>query len=204
VVVRLWRDIISSSLAQQGTFNMAVQGSAEGAEALLARGHFGLLTPLKLHPSPSRVLSAVASGEATVAILSAPAEGEPPEATWWVQMETPRLQVVAALPFLATKEGAEPQAFIVAPIPPEPTGRDRTLLRLEPEAEHTRPRIAAAFAAIGMPTRWLLRRDLPNPMALAEVGGFLTPDDPRLTALPFQRIQILGAYAEPETEDLPA
>lgn len=204
VVVRLWRDVISSSLAQQGPFNMAAPGTAEGVEAQLARGHFGLLTPLKLYPTPSRVLSAVASGEATVAIMPAPAEGEPSEAPWWVQMEAPRLQVVAGLPFLATREGAEPQAFVVAPIVPEPTGRDRTLLRLEPEAEHTRPRIAAAFAAIGLPTRWLLRRDLPNPMALAEVQGFLAPDDPRLASLPFQRIQILGAYAEPETEDLPA
>jgi chorismate mutase/prephenate dehydratase len=204
VVVRLWRDVISSSLAQQGPFNMAAPGSAEGVEAQLARGHFGLLTPLKLYPTPSRVLSAVASGEATVAIMPAPGEGEPPEAAWWVQMEAPRLQVVAGLPFLATREGAEPKAFVVAPIVPEPTGRDRTLLRLEPEAEHTRPRIAAAFASIGLPTRWLLRRDLPNPMALAEVQGFLAPDDPRLASLPFQRIQILGAYAEPETEDLPA
>ncbi|EHM03107.1 chorismate mutase, partial [Acetobacteraceae bacterium AT-5844] len=204
VVARLWRDVISSSLAQQGPFSMAVQDSADGQVAALARGHFGLLTPLRLHPSPPRVLSSVASGEASVAILPAPTEGEPPEAAWWVQMEAPRLQVVAGLPFLAGKDGVEPQAFIVAPIAPEPTGRDRTLLRLEPEAEHTRPRIAAAFAAIGMPARWLLRRDLPNPMALAEVDGFLTPNDPRLASLPFPRIQILGAYAEPETEDLPA
>ncbi len=203
VVVRLWRDIIASSLAQQGPFSMAVQESQDGFAASLARGHFGLLTPLKLHPTPSRVLASVAGGETSVAILPAPAEGEPPEAAWWVQMEAPRLQVVAGLPFLSTREGAEPKAFVIAPIAPEPTGRDRTLLRLEPEVEHTRPRIAAAFAAIGLPARWLLRRDLPNPMALAEIDGFLAPDDPRLAALPFQRIQILGAYAEPETEDQP-
>jgi chorismate mutase / prephenate dehydratase len=201
VLVRLWRDIIASSLAQQGNFAMSAQGGAEGVAARLARGHFGLLTPLKLHHTPSRVLAAVAGGEASVAILPAPEEGEPAEAAWWMQMEAPRLQVVAGLPFLAGPDGAAPQAFAIAPIAPEPSGRDRTLLRLEPEAEHGRARISSAFAAAGLPPRWLLRRDLPAPMALAEVEGFVHPDDPRLAALPFPRIQILGAYAEPVTED---
>jgi chorismate mutase len=201
VLVRLWRDIIASSLAQQGAFSMAVQGGAEGAAARFARGHFGLLTPMKLLPTPSRVLAAVAGGEASVAILPAPEEGEPAEAAWWMQMEAPRLQVVAGLPFLTGREGAEPRAFAIAPIAPEASGQDRTLLRLEPAPEHSRARITAAFAAAGLPPRWLLRRDLPAPMALAEVEGFLTPDDPRLAALPFPRIQILGAYAEPVTED---
>jgi chorismate mutase len=208
-LVRLWRDVIASSLAQQGPFSMAVQastpgdggGGPEGTSARLARGHFGLLTPMKVHPTPSRVLSAVAAGEASVAILPAPREGEPHEAAWWVQMEAPRLQVIVGLPFLATRDSPEPQAFAIAPMAPEPTGRDRTLLRLEPEADHTRPRITAAFTAIGLVPRWVMRRDLPNPMALVEVEGFLAPDDPRLAALPFPRTQILGAYAEPETED---
>jgi chorismate mutase len=208
VLVRLWRDIIASSLAQQGSFTMAVPGTQgggpEAVAALLARGHFGMLTPMKLHQTPLRVLSAVAAGEASVAILPAPQEGESHEAAWWVQIEAPLLQVVAGLPFLTTKDNPEPQAFAIAAIAPEPTGRDRTLLRLEAGDDHTRPRITAALAAIGLKPRWLLRRDLPNPMALAEVEGFLTPDDPRLAALPFPRIQILGAYAEPETEDPPA
>jgi chorismate mutase / prephenate dehydratase len=199
VVVQVWRDIIASSLAQQGAFSMVVQGGAESTAARMARGHFGLLTPLKLHPTPSRVLAAVAAGEASVAILPAPEEGEAPETAWWMQMEAPRLQVVAALPFLADR--AEPQAFAVAAMPPEPSGRDRTLLRLEPAPEHSRARIVAAFAAAGLPARWLLRHDLPAPAALAEVEGFLLPDDARLAALPFPRTQILGAYAEPVTED---
>jgi chorismate mutase len=201
VLVRLWRDIIASSLAQQGGFCMAVPGAADGAAARFARGHFGLLTPMKLLPSPSRVLSAVAAGEANVAILPAPEEGEPAEAAWWMQMEAPRLQVVAGLPFLAGAEGTMPQAFAIATSAPENSGRDRTLLRLEPEAGQGRARIAAAFATAGLPPRWLLRRDQPAPVALAEVEGFVQPDDPRLAALPFPRIQILGAYAEPVTED---
>ncbi|MBO1073388.1 chorismate mutase [Roseomonas marmotae] len=204
VLVRLWRDIITSSLAQQAPLSMAVHGSAEANATRLARGHFGLLTPMKLNPTPSRVLSAVASGEASIGILAAPEEGEAPEAAWWTQMEAPRLQVVAGLPFLAERDSPEPQAFAIALAEPEPSGRDRTLIRLEPEAEHSRARIASAFAAIGLPPRRVLRRELPAPMALVEVEGFVTAEDPRLTSLPFQHIQILGAYAEPEPEEMPA
>ncbi|MCQ4161441.1 chorismate mutase [Roseomonas sp. GC11] len=206
-IVRLWREIIAASLAQQGHFTVAAQGGAaqngepaQDAMARLARGHFGLLTPLKLHPTPSRVLASVAQGEAAVAVLPAPQEGERPEAAWWTQLETPRLRVVAALPFLSPR-GEAPLAYAVAPLVADATGRDRSLLRLEPTPEQTRPRIAAALAAAGLAPRWLIRRDAPNPMALAEVDGFLEEGDPRLAILPFQRLQILGAYAEPEPEE---
>lgn len=210
-VVRFWREIIAASLAQQGAFAVVALGEAgvESPLARLARAHFGALTPLRLHPTPSRVLASVASGEAAVAVLPAPEEGERPEAAWWAQMETPRLHIVAALPFLAPaetgreggREKAPPQAFAVSPLAPDATGRDRSLLRFEPGPEHSRARILSLLTAAGLPPRWLLRRDSPTPMALAEIEGFLAEGDPRLAALPFPRLQILGAYAEPEPEE---
>ncbi|HWX49840.1 MAG TPA: chorismate mutase [Roseomonas sp.] len=202
-VVRLWREIIAASLAQQSAFSVAVAGEAgtDSPLARLARAHFGLPTPLKLHATPSRVLASVAAGEAAVAVLPAPREDERAEAAWWTQMEPSRLRVVLALPFLAPRGSGGAEAYAVAPLPPEPTGRDCSLLRLELEPEHSRARILAALTAAGLAPRWLLRRDVSTPMALAEVEGFLTEDDPRLAALPFPRMQILGAYAEPEPEE---
>jgi chorismate mutase len=207
-VVRFWREIIASSLAQQSQFSVAAAGPLQGATPgspepaaiRLARLHFGPQTPLKIYHSPSRVLAAVAAGEASVAVLPAPEEGEPLDAAWWIQMETPRLQVVAALPFLCPRDTG-PQAYAVAPLLPDATGQDRSLLRFEPDADFSRARIAAALSAAGLPPRWLIRRDVPIPMALAEVEGFLLEDDPRLAALPFPRLQILGAYAAPEPEE---
>ncbi|MDJ0390117.1 chorismate mutase [Roseomonas sp. E05] len=202
-VVRLWREIIAASLAQQGAFTVAVPGEpgADSPLVRLARAHFGLPTPLKLHATPSRALASVANGEAAVAVLPAPQEGERPEAAWWAQLEPSRLRVVLALPFLAPQGNGGTPAYAVAPLAPEPTGRDRSLLRLEPGPEHSRARIQAALAAAGLAPRWLLRQDMPTPMALAELEGFLTEADPRLAALPFPRMQILGAYAEPEPEE---
>ncbi|MFB9969974.1 chorismate mutase [Pseudoroseomonas cervicalis] len=205
-IIRLWREIIAASLAQQGHFTVAAQSGPQGEAgadliARLAREHFGLLTPLKLHPTHSRVLASVANGEAAVAVLPAPQEGERPELAWWTQLDTPRLRIVAALPFLSGRE-QEPAAFAVAPLMADATGRDRSLLRIEPEPEMSRARITALLAGAGLPPRWVMRRDLPNPMALAEVEGLLEEGDPRLAGLPFPRLQILGAYAEPEPEEV--
>ena len=193
VVARLWRDIIASSLAQQGPFSMAACGAADGAAAHAARGHFGLLTRLTLHPTPAGALAAVAAGEATVAILPAAERGDRPAAAWWMQMEVPRLQVLAALPFLAGPEGARPEALAVAAFRPEPSGRDRTLLRFA--GVNDVGRIGGALAALGLPPCRVIWHHAPA--ALAEVEGFLDPADPRLAALPFSSVQVLGAYAEP-------
>ncbi|WP_160000539.1 chorismate mutase [Roseomonas sp. 18066] len=209
---RLWREVIASSLAQQGNFAVAAvqgEGNADSASVRLARAHFGLLTPLKLQATTNRALASVASGEAAVAVLPAPQDGEKPEAAWWTQMETPRLRIVAGLPFLAPPEPngaaeavlAAPEAYAVAALVPDATGRDRSLLRIEPEPEQSRARIAAALTGVGLPPRWMIRRDAPTPMALVEVEGFLAEEDPRLAGLPFPRLQILGAYAEPEPEE---
>ncbi|MFC3126947.1 chorismate mutase [Pseudoroseomonas globiformis] len=199
-LVRFWREMIAASLAQQGNFTVAIPAeTGEDSCARLARAHFGVLTPLKLHSTPFRALAAVAGGESAVAILPPPEDAERPDPAWWMQMEAPRLRVVAALPFLAAPD-ASPQGYAIATLAPEPTGRDRSLIRIEPGADHSRPRIAALLTAAGLPPRWLIRRESPLPMALAEVPGFLAEDDSRLAALPFPRLTILGTYAEPEPE----
>lgn len=201
VVLRVWREIIAASLAQQGPFSVAVAPGE--ALAGLARGHFGGLTPLRPHPTPCLALAALERGEASLAVLPAPCEEEPAEAAWWTRMQAPRLQVVAALPFLAA--GAAPGACVVAALPPEPTGRDHSLLRLVPvpgqPRDHAVAALGAALEAAGLPPLALLWREQPEPAMLAVVEGFLEAGDPRLAALPFPHLQILGAYAEPEPEE---
>lgn len=198
-IVRIWREIFMASTAIQGAFSVAVH-APQSAEARLAREHFGPITPIRVHPTPARALAAVSEGEASVAVLPAPAESDGGEAPWWARLDVPRLQVVARLPFIGATP--EPAALVVAAAPPDPSGDDRSLLLIEAEADAPRGRIAQALAEAGLAGGALLvLRAGDTTLALAEVVGFLSADDPRLAALPWARRTILGAYAAPVAGD---
>ena len=198
-LVRLWREILASSSAQQGGFSVAVH-SRGSEQARLAREHFGSLTPLRSLPRAADALAAVAAGEAQVAVLPLPEEAEPAEAAWWTNLDSPRLQVIARLPFLAA--GAGPEALAVAPGAADPSGADRSLLRLEVTDDRTPTDFDIALTAAGLSPRMLMvRRDGGVTRALAEVDGVLDIADPRLALLPVERALPLGFYAVPVRGD---
>jgi chorismate mutase/prephenate dehydratase len=195
-VVRLWRDLFAASTALQGPFAVAVCAGGEGMR--LAREHFGLLTPLVEAPAPARALAMLASGEVPVAVLPAPEEGEPAGAAWWTALDSPRLQVSARLPFWSTGGAPGAEALVVTPGAPDPSGEDRSLLRLQGGVAESRTGLRGALADAGMPPRHLLlRRDGPAPLALAEVEGVVEAGDPRLAALRVDHVLPLGFYAVP-------
>jgi chorismate mutase len=197
-LVRIWREVLAASTAMQGLLTLAA--FAPHPELLqLAREHFGPSVPLRVHPTAARALSAVSAGEASIALLPVPQESEPAEGCWWTFLDAPRLQVVARLPFLRTPGQQGPEALVVSPLPPDATGADRSLLRIEDEAGHSRDRIVQILAAAGLaPRNLILRRNgEAATLALAEVDGFFQPGDPTLQALPL-RAWPIGAYAVPE------
>ncbi|MBW6400271.1 chorismate mutase [Roseomonas sp. HJA6] len=199
-IVRIWREIFMASSAIQGAVSVAVHAPA--GETRLAQEHFGPIAPMRVHPTPARALAAVSAGEASVAVLPLPAEGEEAATAWWAWLDVPRLQVVARLPFMAATDGVG--ALVVAPVPPDPSGEDRSLVLVEAEARASRGRIAQGFEEAGFTmTSLLLARAADETLALAEVEGFLGAEDPRLAALPWPRRTILGAYSAPVPGDQP-
>ena len=201
-IVRIWREIFMASTAIQGGFTAAVFApNPQSGHARLAREHFGPITPIRVHPTPARALAAMSAGEASVAVLPLPVDGEAAEDAWWARLDVPRLQVVARLPFVTEPPGG-PGALVVAPVAPDPSGDDRTLLLLEAEAGAQRGRLLQAFAAAGLSvTSLLMTRAGAATLALAEIEGFLGAGDARLAALPWARRTILGAYAAPVAGD---
>jgi len=199
-VVRLWRDIFAVSTGLQGAFTVAVQAGA--ATERLAREHFGALTPQRTVPSAASALALVAAGEAALAVLPLPREDEPDEAVWWSGLDSPRLQVGARLPFWS---GAEPaaEALVVMPGAPDPSGDDRSMLRVEARAPgQSRAQLMACLAEAGLAARQVvLRRGPAGLAALVEVEGAVAPGDPRLAALPAERVLPLGFYAAPLRQD---
>ena len=201
-IVRIWREIFMASTAIQGGFSAAVYAPGpQSGHARLAREHFGPIAQIRVHPTPARALAAMSGGEASVAVLPLPVDGEALEGAWWARLDVPRLQVVARLPFVTEPPGG-PGALVVAPVAPDPSGDDRTLLLVEAEAEAPRARLMQAFAEAGLAvTTLLMTRAGAATLALAEVEGFLRADDARLAALPWARRTILGAYAAPVAGD---
>ena len=198
-MVRIWRHIFMAHTAIQGGFTAAVAASNGGAPSLaLAREHFGTQTPLRASATPAQALAAVSTGEASVAVLPAPSgEGE---GAWWQSLEAPRLSIVARLPFLADAARAD-AALVVAPVPPDASGQDRSLLRLEGSADASRESFARMLAEAGLGGRILyLARQDGRSLALAEIDGFIAAGDERLAAL---RCVLLGTYAVPVAGDVP-
>lgn len=198
-VVRIWRHIFMAHTAIQGAFTAAVAVSGEAAQTLaLAREHFGTATPLTSFASPAQALAALSAGKASVAVLPAPAgEGE---GAWWQSLEAPRLSVVARLPFVADAANAD-AALVVAPVPADASGEDRSLLRLEGNADASRDSFARMLSDAGLGGRILsLVRQGGRSLALAEIDAFIAAGDARLAGL---NVVLLGAYAVPVAGDVP-
>jgi chorismate mutase len=199
-IFRIWRELLAGTTAMQAPFSMAVcETDPGGAMTQLAREHFGVLTPLRTYGSPGGALSEVSNRNAPIAVLPFPTEAD----SWWTTLSQrePRIHVIARLPFWTYRPEGAPtaQALVVAAFAPDPSDRDRSLLALELDADVSRTRLSAELTAVGLPPGiMVLRREsgAADAQVLVEVEGFVTDDDPRLSAVP-RRPVVLGAYAVP-------
>ena len=180
-LVRLWRELFASSIAQQGNFSIALP--PDPALARLAAEHFGASTPQRQHPSLQAALSALGSRDASIAILPWPRESDEGPEDWWPHFDPHHLSVIARLPFYSEREPPL-EAAVIGLNPADPSGNDATLLRVEVPGEPSR----ASLATLSGPGRVVaLRREEGFTRALIETTGAPPPD-----------AIILGRYAVPE------
>ena len=215
-LVRLWRELLAATTSMQGPFVVAVCEPGTGALfTQAAREQFGALTPIRAHTSAAQAIADVSAHRASLAVLPLPSETEAPRDAWWTALlhkDDPRIHIVARLPFWSRRaEGApDAQALVIAAIPPDPSGEDRSLIGLELDRETSRARLAASLTAAGfaldgaggaIPGSLILRRDSGAPVAhaLVDVLGHVSEDDPRLSHLAavLRPPVVLGAYAVP-------
>jgi chorismate mutase/prephenate dehydratase len=214
-LVRLWREIFSAAVAQQGPFSMAVY-RPEGVDGYveLARDQYGSFTPLTGHLTDHQVIEAVTSGRATAGILPLPQPDD--RNPWWPHLvgsgaDAPR--IVARLPFtgMATSRNRDLQALVISRVAQENTGRDRTFVALDAEEKVDLAPLRRAFEKAKMKadivSLWSDGGRKAPWLHLAEVEGFVAPDDPRLKAVvaaageTAQRAIVLGGYAVPFSAD---
>jgi chorismate mutase len=215
-VVGMWREMLAATIAMQGPFAVAVWNPEAGAGTVsLAREHFGSITPIRWMRSTAQVLYAVAEGEAQAGVLPLPQDDPNAEGgndPWWISLmrgERPALSVIARLPFITARtEGASrASALIVAAIPPEPSGDDRSLVAFHSADEVSRARIGDRLTAAGLPPISLIlhRPERGEAACLAEVEGLITADDPRLATLvesgaAAARPAVIGGWPVPPPE----
>jgi len=208
---RIWRELFAATTAMQGNYTIAVANTAEvanGGYVSLAREHFGSSTDLRIHSSAAQALADLASGAAVAAVLPMPTEDEPLRQAWWtalLQKESPRIHVVARLPFWSPRaEGAtQARALVVSIAAPDASPHDHTLIGMEVSAEASRARLTTLFTEAGLPPlAMILRREAHASIVLVDVDGFVTESDPRLQALVgTHKPVVLGAYAQPVDGD---
>jgi chorismate mutase len=208
-LVRMWRELFAGTTAMQGHFSItACDSDRSGAYTQLAREHFGVLTPLRVHRSPAQAIAEISRGSAAAAVLPVPVEQDGAEAPgWWTALlhrDEPRIYIVARLPFWSARpEGAaQAQAMVVSAVAPDPSGADRSLIGLEIPADVSRARLTAALISAGLASaHTILRREQGGlyARALIDVDGFVSETDPRLPAIAaiLRPPVVLGSYAIP-------
>lgn len=189
VLVRIWREIFADSLAQQGSFSVAVFASGDGASLTgLARDHFGVITPIVEQGSAVRVINAVAEGECSIGLLPPPQQ-EPLDA-WWRYLAreaegTPR--IIGRLPLApaAAPSAAGQSALVLGLVEPEASGHDRSLLVLEAGSALSRSAAKSLVESAGLPVTETVLWDSPSEgyMLFVEVADFVGREDPRLAQL---------------------
>lgn len=212
-LVRIWREILSGTVAMQMDFAVAVF-SPETVPGYwdLARDHYGSHTRMISFGTPIQVVRAVTEGAASVGVLPMPAEAE--KDAWWPHLisrdaQTPR--VIARLPFAgrSNARGERGDALAVGRGEPEPTGFDRTLLAIETSAEVSRGRLVAATKRGGLAVHFVAAVESKpgSVLSLLEFEGVLNAGDARVAAalVPLGDAAdgafLLGGYAQPFAAD---
>jgi len=208
-LARIWREMIVATLRFEGPFSVAVYAGDNGAVyADMARDQYGSFTPMSRHVSTRAVVEAVRSLQATVGILPLPRRDD--EDRWWrlLVSETPDTpRVIARLPFISGAAGADLEALVICVIDQEPTGRDRSYLAVEADADIGVKSVERALSQAGVsavshqvwhgperPAVWTY---------LVEVFGFVDTQGRQLKRLKdglgrrAKRLVHLGGYATP-------
>ena len=208
-LARIWREIIVATLRFEGPFSVAVYVGDNGAGySDMARDQYGSFTPMSRHISTRAVVEAVRNMQATVGILPLPRRDD--EDHWWrlLVSETPDTpRVIARLPFISGAAGTDLEALVICIIDQEQTGRDRSYLAVEADADIGFKAVEQALSQAGVsavshqvwhgpdrPAVWTY---------LVEVFGFVDTKGRQLSRLkdglgrPAKRLVHLGGYATP-------
>ena len=207
LLVRLWREIMASSIRFQGAFTVGYCPIEGHGDALrLANSQFGLDADITRLASASQVVSAVGRGDISVGLVPLPHSSGSPE--WWAGMRNlPEVKIVARLPWFRSPSEKDDSvgAFVLSRSETEETGDDRTVLTFSYQDDVSRARFAELAVRNELDADTQAVAASPDGAGggvhLVDIAGFVAADDPRMrglaTLLDDAEMCWLGAYAAP-------
>ena len=186
LVVRLWRELMSESLAAQGAFSITAFGGRDPARmAELARLRFGSAPPLTMVDKPESAIAATRT-LGGVALLPFEAGAAP----WGRLLAEPGLKCFAILPCLAA--WGPPAALAIAAVEVEPSGADQTLWVTD--AREAPLAIVEHLSVRGLAAELLHEG---GGLKLFTLAGYVQADDTRLINAPGRLSGVIGAAPTP-------
>ncbi len=204
LVVRLWRDIMTSFTRLQGPFAIVVLDNPGDERAKppaqmvgLARRHYGQATPLLTASSPAQLIARLDDGRAQLGLLPTPEDT--PDLNWWRNLAPGGLQVLARLPIDGRE--TQPGAFVVGRQNFEESGADRGLLVVAPDAEASRARLVRTLTDAGLSPVGIIAETSVGgrPLFLFVNETYVVSGDARLANLAAAglRTNVAGGYGVP-------
>lgn len=195
LVVRIWRDVVTSFTRLQGPFAIGALDAPDWL-ADLAQRHFGLGDAVRRVDGASRLFSMLADGAVRIAVFPSPEDSDTP---WWTRIGRDGTQVIARIPVDGTE--TQPGGLVVGKQAFDPSGDDRHLLIVDFDEALSRPKIAKRFADAGIALERILAEtsDKTGQSILAVCATPVAANDPRLATLSGKdaRVRLAGGYALP-------
>ncbi len=211
VLVRLWLEMMGAFIRLQGNFKVAVYMPKRGAGYIeIARDTFGAYTPIIDCGLIGEVIDNVKNNAASVGII--PVTRIENDTPWWLGLLASRkdndLHVVAKLPISGVGEGRGEgkEAYAIAKMPYEKTGKDISLLVLETMEPISISYLKSFFEEEKIKVKNIIDKYyIPNSTQafLLEVSGYIENSDERLDKMRTKNpkklnlLNVIGGYPIP-------
>lgn len=209
VLVRIWREILSTGAQLHRSFSIAVYTKERPHEMMdIAKNHFGVNGRYTACLSVSQAIRKINMHEAGVAVLPL---FEHSEESWWTVLSSPEysnLSIIAKLPFAKPSDLLKSnEAFVVGTAFPEPTGNDCSLFAVEMSGPTSMTSLKALLEDSGLKVLSILPAlNLSRVYLFAvELEGYITLDDDRMVLFHARNktnihlVRRIGGYAVQET-----